>query len=166
MTRRCPYGYVLYFILPIIYIQITTWCMVAYLLIIDRNAWTSLFITYWYQKYTRTLAKEHDGIKEELLLLLNAGVQRIWPAAFIEIYGSYVTKLSSGSSSDLDLVVCFGDSNSCAYSNVISGSIEGSSQTSSSPFSQKIKDRDQGVSNLQGLWGITWYCCICSAELV
>lgn len=88
------------------------------------------------------------------MLLLNAGVQRIWPAAFIEIYGSYVTKLSSGSSSDLDLVVCFGDSNSCAYSNVISGSIEGSSQTSSSPFSQKIKDRDQGVSNLIGVRGV------------
>ena len=105
--------------------------------------------------------KEHDGIKEELLLMLNAAVQRIWPAAFIEIYGSYVTKLSSVSNSDLDLVVCFGDSsNSYSYGNVnkqsnIGGNtITGGSGSPRTSSSCKSKDQDQSVSNLIGVRGV------------
>ena len=54
------------------------------------------------------VAREHADSKDELLLCLNNCVQRLWPTSFVEIYGSYVTKLSSLGPSDLDLVVCFG----------------------------------------------------------
>ena len=123
-------------------------------------------------------------MKEELLLHLNAAVQRIWPAAFIEIYGSYVTKLSSSNNSDLDLVVCFGDSGGGGTSSSSNnnsnndndaekkcslGDISGltttatadggnscrSSSSSSSSFLLQKSDRNcQSVSNLIGVRGV------------
>jgi len=50
-------------------------------------------------------------LTEALLLLLNERIKELWPSSFIEIYGSYVTKLSS-QESDIDIVVCFSDSSS------------------------------------------------------
>ena len=91
------------------------------------------------------------------MLLLNAAVQRIWPAAFIEIYGSYVTKLSSVSNSDLDLVVCFGDSASCSYNSVNTSTVGGgggSPRMMSSVSPRKMEEEDRSVLNLIGVRGV------------
>ena len=56
---------------------------------------------------TRELVSRHAATKEHVSSVLSNFIKKLWPASFIEVYGSYVTKLSCSGPSDLDLVVCF-----------------------------------------------------------